>query len=149
MPVGMSMRFNRLSTLLIVTGLQMFTGCSPSLPSDWQKDIPGIYEGIHSGFREIIEFKPDGTFRHEVWKEDRSIHAESGKWSVVSNQAKFVLQPFTEFYHPIKKTFSLKGDTAALYYYWPVPDGRSFAMISADTEYEYRLGRKDTKGVIH
>lgn len=141
MSVGISMRLKGLRAVLIFASLQMFTGCSPNLPSGWQKDVPGIYEGSHSGFREVVEFKPDGTFRHEVWNDAQSIHAASGKWSVVSNQAKLLLQPFTEFYHPMKKTFSPKGDTMAHYYYWPVPDGRSFA-ISADTEYEYCLGRK-------
>jgi len=131
-----------MTAILVLSGVLALSGCAPPLPATWQNDIPGVYEGELSGFREAIEFKADGTFHHQVFQDKKAIHSESGKWSVPSGKKKLVLEPFTEFYDAMARKFSSDGNRFGHYYYWPMPDGKSFNMITASVEYEFRLVRK-------
>ena len=53
-----------------VIALFLGAGCSAyhSLPPDWGKDIPGVYEGSIPPFREVVTFYTNGTYFHEVYE---------------------------------------------------------------------------------
>ncbi len=126
---------------LLLSGVVALLGCSPRLPANWQKDIPGVYVGNQSGFQEMIEFKSDGTFTHEVLHNGSSIHSESGKWRVPPGEHKLILEPFTEFFNRMTGAFSTNGVKYAFCHFWPLPDGKSFNMITGSVDNEFRLVR--------
>ena len=142
MLIRFSKPFKQVIVILVLSVAVALSGCAPPLPATWQKDIPGVYAGDQSGFREVIEFKQDGTFHHQVFRDSKSIHSESGKWRVPPGERKLFLEPFTEFYHPMGRKFSATGESIALYYFFPLPDGKSFNMISASASYEFWLERE-------
>jgi len=131
-------------TALLVVAVFSLAGCGAyhSLPANWHQDLPGIYEGTSSTFREIVEFKRDGTFRHEVFEAGRSLCSESGKWS--TSQGRFVadLNHFTQFYDPMTDKFSGTGKEFGSYELGPLPDGKTFSKISASVEFKYTLTKK-------
>ena len=127
----------------IITALALICcGCTPALPETWQNHIPGRYKGARDAFFEVIEFEVNGTFRHQVFQNDKSIHVESGKWSVRSGERRIILEPFTQFYDPATQAFSTKGKPFTSYSYSPVPDGKSFYMITVGLEYGHHLARE-------
>ena len=128
--------------LSIVVGCLSGCGAYHNLPANWHKDLPGIYEGTSSTFREAVEFKPDGTFRHEVFDANRSLLSESGKWSTSPGQFVVELNHFTQFYDPMTERFSRTGQEFGSYEFFPLPDGKTFTKISAHVEYKYTLKRK-------
>jgi hypothetical protein len=141
----MRQRYSKSANQVITAGLLYVSvsllGCSPQLPANWQKDIPGVYAGDQSGFREVIEFKSDGTFNHQVFFGGGLIHSESGKWRVPSGEKELVLEPFTQFYHRMDRAFSTNGVKFAFSPFWPLPDGRSFSVISASVDDKFLLVR--------
>jgi len=144
MPIRFSKPMNQVIGVLVVSGIAALSGCAPPLPETWQNDIPGVYRGELPGLREVIEFKADGTFHHQVFRNSKAIHSESGKWSVPPGDKKLVLEPFTEFYDAMARNFSAEGNRFGHYFFWPLPDGKSFRMISAGADYEFRLVRQES-----
>ena len=149
MPIRLSKSFNQLMVMMLLGVALAFLSCRPRLPATWQNDVPGVYAGDQSGFREVIEFKADGTFHHQVFRDSKPIHLESGKWRVPPGKRTLVLEPFTEFYHAMTREFSADGKSFELYYFSPLPDGKSFNMIASGAEYEFRLVREANESVKH
>lgn len=133
------------STARLVLVLVAFSliGCGAyhSLPANWDRDLPGVYEGTASSFREWMEFLTNGTFRHQVFEADRLLIMETGKWSVVIGQFAVNLDRFGQFYNPMSRTFSNTVADFASYEFWPLPDGKTFSKISADVNFEFVLSR--------
>ena len=115
-----------------------------SLPNNWDKDIPGTYEGVFNSFKEIMEFNTDGDFRHEVLEGDKSILNEHGKWSVIHGKYIINLDRFTQYYDPLTGTISTNCKHFIYYEYYPLPDGKKFYKISTDVDFRYCLTRKRT-----
>jgi hypothetical protein len=120
----------------------LLSGCYQTLPPNWSKDLPGLYEGKQSGFREVIDFKPDGTFYHEVFLNESSLAVESGTWAIPQNQFLVELKPFKQFYDPINNAFSTTNGNFGFYEFRPLPDGKTFSNISASVDFKYVLVRK-------
>jgi hypothetical protein len=140
--------FRFLCAILFV-GFLLWIGCSAynTLPADWDKDIPGIYEGAFAPYKEVMQFNNDGTFGHEVFEGDKNIYSESGKWSVTSGQYIIHLSAFTQFYDPMNRTFTTNASVFVSYQFSPLPDGKKFFKISADVEFHFCLVRKLLAGV--
>ena len=134
----------RMAATLLVTAMFSLAGCSAShnLPANWDKDLPGTYEGTSGTFREKVEFKSDGTFRHEVLEADGSLCSESGKWSVSQGRFEVILDHYNQFYDPMTGKFSETGREFGSYQFSPLPDGKTFYKISAEVDYKYTLTRK-------
>ena len=133
---------NQVITAALLYVFVALLGCRPRLPANWQKDIPDVYAGDQSGFREVIEFKSDGIFNHQVFFGGSSIHSESGKWRVPSGEKELVLEPFTQFYNRMDRAFSTNGVKFAFSYFSPRPDGRSFTVISEAVDDRFLLVRQ-------
>ena len=130
---------NQVITAVLLYVSVALLGCSPQLPANWQKDIPGVYAGDQSGFREVIEFKSDGTFNHQVFFGGSLIHSASGKWRVPSGEKELVLEPFTQFYNQMERAFSTNGVKFAFSYLSPRPDGGSVPMLSESVDDKFLL----------
>jgi len=129
---------------VLVRAAFSLAGCGAyhNLPANWHQDLPGIYEGTSSTFRETVEFKRDGTFRHDVFEAGRSVRSESGKWSTSPGRFVVDLDHFTQFYDPMSDKFSGTGKEFVSYQLRPLPDGNTFNKISASVEFKYTLTRK-------
>ena len=127
-----------------MAAVSSLAGCGAyhSLPANWDQDLPGIYEGTSSTFRETLELKPDGNFRHQVFEADRSLCNESGKWSTLRGRFVVDLDDFTQFYDPMTDKFSGTGMPFSSYELGPLPDGKTFDKISASADFKYTLTRK-------
>jgi hypothetical protein len=132
----------KMSALLVLSIVAPLSGCYQTLPATWGKDVPGLYEGRHSGFREVLELRSDGSFHHELFKGDQSIFAESGKWTAPPGEFIIKLDAFTQFYDPVAQKFSSEGRSFVAYQFGPLRDGKSFTKISASVDFEYCLVRK-------
>jgi len=138
----------KLGGWIALIAVQAWIGCSAynSLPPNWGKDIPGLYQEKISGHRETLQLNVDGTFRHELFSGENRIASELGKWIVPPGKYRIELVPageFTEFYDPMTQSFSTNGRPFGSYVYWPVPDGKTFSKISASVNFEYTLLRKE------
>ena len=134
----------KFTTILFLLALLALIGCGAyhSLPANWDKDLPGIYEGRSSSFRETVEFKPDGTFHHKVILNDQGLVDEMGKWSTTAGRYVVDLDRFTQFYDPVARKFSNAGKEFGSYEFFPLPDGKTFYKISANVDFDYVLTRK-------
>lgn len=131
-----------------VIGCILLASCAAyhNLPDDWDKEIPGVYEGANGSFREMLRFNTNGTYLHEVFKVDTRLVSEGGKWSVTRGRFEIHLTPekdFTEFYDSAVGRFDENGRKFIDYYYYPLPDGRHFTNISADVDFRFQLARKE------
>jgi hypothetical protein len=140
--------FTFLRAILFV-GFLLWIGCSAynTLPVDWDKDIPGLYEGAFAHYKEVVQFNNDGTFRHEVFEGGKNIYAESGKWSVTSGRYVIDLSAFTQFYDPMSRTFTTNMSKFVSYVFQPLPDGKKFFKISTDVDFQFCLVRKLSTGI--
>jgi len=139
---NMPMKFPQ-PIVLLCCCLLVQAGCAPDLPSTWEEDIPGVFEGERSGFRERIVFNADGTYKHEVYNDTNLIHSETGKWTV--KKGCIVVIQFTQFYDSMERQFTNQvGARFLTYQYAALPDGKgSFNQIStAGSDYEFRLLRQ-------
>lgn len=129
---------------ILFGGFLFWVGCSAynTLPVDWDKDIPGIYEGAFAPYKEVVQFNNDGTFNHEVFEADKKIYGESGKWSVASGHYIINLSSFTQFYDPVNHTFSTNTSSFVSYEFSPLPDGKKFFKISVQSDFGFCLVRK-------
>ena len=134
---------------LLLAASCLLTGCGGycSLPENWYRDLPGLYEGVSDSFRETVEFKPDGTFNHEVFESGHQLLAESGKWNIPPRTCEVSLDHFTEYYNRQYRKFSRESSDYRSYYFHPLEtspryNGKSFNIISADREYRFTLKRK-------
>ncbi len=116
-------------------------GAYHSLPPNWDRDLPGTYDGTVAAFRERLEFLTNGTFRHQVFEADRVLIMETGKWNVVTGEFAVKLDPFSQFYNPMSRTFSNTVSDFASYVFLPLPDGKTFSKISASVDFEFVLSR--------
>jgi hypothetical protein len=144
--IYMSSKLNTISAVAIQVMVTFLIGCSAyhSLPVDWSKQIPGRYEGTHGNLKEVMIFEVGGAYTHQVLDGTNTVIAEGGSWSVPPGNYTIVLTPtesFTQFYDPLKRTFSLQGNPFMGYTYGPLPDGKVFSKISASTEFEFCLVR--------
>ena len=118
-------------------------GAYHSLPANWGKDLPGVYQGTSLAFHEIVEFKSNGTFKHKVTLNHRSLVDETGKWSTSSGRYVVNLDRFTQFYDPLARKFSEAGKEFGSYEFRPLPAGKTFNQISTSVDFDYVLTRKN------
>lgn len=123
-------------------------GCYQTLPTNWEKDIPGLYEGSQAEFREVMEFKQGGICRHEVYVGGRSILNETSRWSALPNRFVIYVDNFTEFYDPAIRKFGDKGKALVGYEFRPLSEGGTFDKLAAGIEFQFCLTRKksDARG---
>lgn len=140
----MSCRWRNLcnTKILSVVIIPLFAGCYQTLPPSWQGEVPGIYEGGRSGFREVVEFRTGGIVHHEVYDGEVMIVKESSKWSVSQGSYSITVDSFTQFYDPTTRKFSSAGAAFVGYEYLPLPDGKTFTKISASVDFDFCLIRK-------
>lgn len=146
MPFRLDSKRN-IAGLFIAVGIPFMFGCwgHNSLPKDWVKDVPGVYEGTSSSYTELVDFGADGRFSHELFQSGNKILTETGTWSISPGRYEIQITPaktFTQFYDPVTRKFSTTGKEFGSYVYWPLPDGKTFSKISASVEFEYCLTRK-------
>jgi hypothetical protein len=135
---------------LITLVAVLIIGCSNNdgLPKGWTKTVPGKFEGVSSSYKEVMEFRADGTFTHQGFNGSNQLFAESGHWTASSNRLEIAINPdtdFTELYDPRTHTFSSAGEKFISYVYWPawhIPVGTPFSSISASADYEFSLNRQ-------
>ena len=138
------MRMHGILLLLCVA----LAGCSDTVTdAQWAKTLPGVYEGAQSGFVERVEFRLDGSFRHEVTVYGKPLVAESGKWSFYVKDVKrgaVEVEPFTSawdysshtlttnvIFHPVEDLFVMRY-------------GQAVERISPSVQFKYQLIRKQS-----
>lgn len=129
--------------MLALTGVLAVAGCSENGATvRWETTVPGVYEGSESGFRETVDFRTNGEFRHEVFIDERSVLAESGKWSFDNETGAVSVEPFTSFFDRFsRKTVRLgvKHTSDALFV---MRYGSAANTISPSVDFEFCLIRK-------
>lgn len=133
--------------ILVSLTLLSLTGCGwwHSLPADWDKDIPGIYQGSYSNFVEIISFETNGYYHHTISQAGKTIVDEQGKWLVEPDSFSIELKPdgqFSLLYDPVKQGFSTNISSYQNMSFFPLPDGKTFFKISYCVDYRYCLIRQ-------
>jgi hypothetical protein len=127
---------------LVLLGCLTLTGCYQTLPTSWEKDITGKYEGGRAEFREVVEFKPGGIFCHEVFIDGKSVLNEASRWSVESGRFAINVDSFTQFYDPSTRNCSASGSPFVGYVFLPLPEGKTFSKISASVDFDFCLYRQ-------
>src|SRR5256885_8775363 len=122
--------------IVLLVILLLCAGCSQtgSTPQ-WQKSIPGLYQGDQAGFRELIDLRPDGMFRHEVFIEEKSVLAESGKWSYEAASGAILVEPFTSFFDERARTTTRKGKERTEDVLLPLREGSIVKRISPSVDF--------------
>ena len=130
---------------MLVLLVSSLVGCGAyhSLPPNWDRDLPGTYDGTVSAFRERLEFQTTGTFQHQVFEADRLLIMETGKWNVITGKFAVKLDGFSQFYDPLTRSFSNTASIFLSYEFLPLPDGKTFSKISADVNFEFVLSRTE------
>ncbi len=124
----------------------VLAGCSDTVTdAQWAKTLPGVYEGATSGFVERVEFRPDGSFRHEVSVHGKPLVAESGKWSYYVKDVKsgaVEVEPFTSVwdYNSRKLTTNVIPWTVGALFVMRY--GYAVERISPSVNFEYQLFKK-------
>jgi hypothetical protein len=127
--------------LVVVLG-----GCSESVPdAQWVETVPGKYEGVAKDFREVLDLRVGGKYRHQVFIKNSLALDESGRWSYEVRRGVITLLPFTSFFD--NKSLSAKtngllcyADMIAVIRYG---DRARFLSFSPDST--YLLMRKEGK----
>jgi len=126
--------------------LAVLIGCSGynSLPNTWTMDIPGTYEATRPPFKEIVEFRTDGTCLHQFFVNEHKVVSETGRWATTPGKFEISLLPddvFSEFYDNGSRQFSTNKTSFSSYDFWPLPNGKTFSKISGFGDYAYSLTR--------
>lgn len=81
--------------LLLFLLCGVLAGCDVVSNAQWVKTIPGAYVGSRSGFVEVVDLRPDGSFRHEITIDGKPLVSESGKWSYDAEENAVFVEPIT------------------------------------------------------
>jgi hypothetical protein len=113
----MSAKFTGSQLILL---LLLFFSCSKGdkFERNWRVSIPGNYEGVSMDYREVLEFRIDGTFNHRGYSGNDQLFDEKGRWVASTNAVEIELTPdakFTELYNPRTLRFSPSREKFANY----------------------------------
>jgi hypothetical protein len=129
---------------IVLTFCGVLVGCDAASNAEWAKTVPGIYKGSQSGFVERVDLRPDGSFRHEVSVNGRSLVAESGRWALDVERGAVNVAPFTSVWDDASR----KLTTHVIYWnvgvLWVKRHGHAAERISSAVGFEYQLSRTTT-----
>lgn len=130
--------------LVALSGVLVFLGCSEDhRPADYEKALPGVYEGSQPGFREVLVLNTNHGFAHEVFVGGRSILVESGKWSYDGNGA-IRVEPFTSFFDERTRKVTQLGTNVTASFLYIVSYRGTVDTLSPSVDFEWTLGRTNS-----
>jgi hypothetical protein len=125
--------------LSLSAGMLSLTGCSKGVSDkQWASTVPGVYHGLQRNFREVLDVKPDGTFHHEVFIDNSSVHSEAGTWSYDVRSGMLQVKPFTSFYDRQSRRMTT-GVSAVADMLGVLRYGKAASKITQSIEGDYNL----------
>lgn len=129
--------------LIMICGT--LAGCSDTVTdAQWTKTVPGVYEGSQSGFVERVYLRPDGSFRHDVSVDGKSLITESGKWSFDVKSGTVNVEPFTSIWDDKSRNLTTNVVPWTVGALFVMRYGHAAERISPAVEFEYQLFKKKT-----
>lgn len=133
---------NRLMLVLTVGTLSL-CGCFLAVSDkEWERTVPGVYEGSLQNFREVLDLNQDGSFRHEFFTGQQLVHSGTGKWSYDVKSGMIRVAPFTSYYERETRSSTTNGVTKAADVFAVLRYGKSASRITQSTDVDYSLRKK-------
>lgn len=109
--------------------------------AQWVKTIPGAYVGSRSGFVELVDLRPDGSFRHEITIDGKPLVSGSGKWSYDVEESAVFVEPFTSNWDQKNHNLTTNLVQRTQDVLFVMRHGTAADKISPSVEFDYQLQR--------
>jgi hypothetical protein len=132
--------------LFLSAGIVSLCGCFDRVSDkQWEKTVPGLYEGSQSNFREVLDLQPNGNFGHEAFIDQKLVHRETGHWSYDVTSGMVSVKPFTSFYDREKRRIMTNGTPVAADMFSVLRYGKSASRITQSIDTDYSLSKKGSE----
>jgi hypothetical protein len=123
--------------------LVLTSGCFSGVSDkEWEKTVPGIYEGKEADLHETLVLERSGGFDHRVMVGTNVVLVEKGMWRYEVSNGILSLEPFTSFYDDVTtklRTNGIRRDVGSL---GVLRYGKAASKISFSPDTHYCLNKK-------